>query len=109
MPGEVSKSDWKHFNAVKNLALERLCIRILDDVRKTASDETKTPHERFQSVYKLVNESNDEVARGFDFHSRSRMLQQLAAMQSMDLLRKDEIEAFSEWVQERLAVFAKFE
>jgi len=106
---EVSKSDWKHFNVVRGNALERLCTRVLDNVCKTASDEAKTPHERFLSIYELVNESNQDVARGFDFLSRSRMLLQLAAMQSMNLLVPSEVAGFSQEVQDRLKVFASLD
>lgn len=107
MRNEVSKSDWKHFNAVRAAALERLCSRILDNVCETAADKTKTPHERFLSVYELVNESNQDVARGFDFLSRSRMMLQLAAMQSMNLLEQAELEGFSEKVREQLTRFGE--
>lgn len=107
MGSEVSKSDWKHFNVVRAAALERLCVRILDNVCKTAADETSTPHERFMSVYELVNESNQDIARGFDFLSRSRMVQQLAAMQSMDLIDQTEKEGFSKGVRDQLALFAR--
>lgn len=105
MRNEVSKSDWKHFKAIREVALERLCARILDNICETASDKTKTSHERFLAVYQLVNDSNRDVARGFDFLSRSRMFLQLVSMQQMNLIEQTEVEGFSEEVRQQLARF----
>ena len=105
MRNELSKSDWKHFKAIREVALERLCARILDNVCETASDKTKTSHERFLAVYQLVNDSNRDVARGFDFLSRSRMFLQLVSMQQMNLIEQTGVEGFSEEVRQQLARF----
>ena len=62
-------------------------------------------HERFLAVYQLVNDSNRDVARGFDFLSRSRMILQLVSMQQMNIIEQTEVEGFSEEVRQQLARF----
>jgi beta-galactosidase beta subunit len=101
----MSKSDWKHFNRVKEIALERLCTRILQNVCESATNESKTPHERYLDVYKLVMESNKDIARGFDFHSRSRVISQLLAMQSLEVIDDSDLVKFSDEIRDQLSLF----
>ena len=94
-----TKSDWRHFKHVRELALERLCKRILDDVAANAADSSQTYHERYLKIYKMVQDYDDDIAMGFNEFSRSRMLQQTIFLRSRDLISDDEMSGFSDGVR----------
>ena len=100
---QISKQDWTHFKLVRERTLDRLCERALDALAVAASDTSKTAHERFRSVYSEINEYNEQIAAGFDGLSRSRMLFQLAFMQSLGLLQDDDLAGFTPETQEWIA------
>jgi len=51
---DVSKADWNQFKVVREHALERLCERALNNLVKTASDDSESHHERYLQVYKKI-------------------------------------------------------
>lgn len=102
MANNSSKSDWKHFKHVREIALERLCERALANMTDIASDSSTTFHDRFLQVYRTINECNEQIMAAFDMHSRSRMMVQLAIMQSLNLMEESEIQEFTQQVRDQL-------
>ncbi|MCC9603765.1 hypothetical protein LOC67_24710 [Stieleria sp. JC731] len=105
MNRSVNQSDWKRFRVVRDGALERLCERALDAISATISEKTLSHHARFLQVYEKVHEYNDQVANGFDDLSRSRMIQQIAYLRSMNLISDTEMEGFTQETQDVVARF----
>jgi hypothetical protein len=89
------ESDWKVFRALREIALERLCERILDEASTIISDSGSTHHERFGQLFSLIRDRNHDVARGFDGPKRSAMLAQLSVIHSLGLLEKSDMARFS--------------
>ena len=106
MNTKVRESDWKHFKAIRELALERLCDRALTDVVDKASDSSISQHERFLAVYRSIKDYNKEIGSAFDGLSRSRMMMQLCCMRNLNLIEDSELEAFTQEVQDQLKLFA---
>jgi hypothetical protein len=89
------ESDWKVFRALREVALERLCERILDEASTIISDSGGTHHERFGQLFSLIRDRNHDIARGFDDPKRSAMLAQLSVIHNLGLLEKSDMARFS--------------
>ena len=75
---------------------------MLKDVQQIASDSSLSHHERFLQVCDVIGDRNRTIADAFDDVRRSRMLQQLSAIQALGLLTQDELNRFSDVVRETL-------
>ena len=95
MSSDLPESDWKTFRKLREVALERFCERILAEVGRIASGAKRTSHARYLAAYALIQERDDQIARAFNDSRRSVAAMQLAAMMSLDLIRRDELQYFS--------------
>ena len=107
MNGDPKKSDWKHFKVVREAVLERMCERILNEVRDIAADESNTFHERHLAAFKAIKDGDQKLESCFDYLSRSRMMMQLGIMNAQGLLEEAEIENFSDEVRQQLESFKR--
>lgn len=74
----IRESEWKVFRRFHAIALERFCERVLSEIGRLASDDSKTHHERYLAVFKLIKQRDKELADAFDSPSRSSAVEQLA-------------------------------
>ncbi len=95
MPHEIKEFDWKVLKRLHPVALERYCERVLTEIGSAKNDDARNFHERYLSIFKIVERRDREMARIFDDLKRSRALTMLAQMCSVGLLTEDEISAFS--------------
>lgn len=77
---EIKESDWKVLRRMHPLALERFCARVLRDLEQAAHDSSRSLHQRYLEVYRLIQQRNLQMARLFDDPKRSRALSMLAQM-----------------------------
>ncbi len=106
---DIKESDWKIFKGLRKLALERFCDRALGEVARINSDSTKTKHERFGAIYRLVRERDKEIHPIFDFLRRSTAIRQICAFRFHDLLTAQELGQFSpELVQDVEGILAVY-
>ena len=89
------ESDWKVFRELREVALERLCERILDEAAMRISNTKSTHHERFGQLFSLIRDRNRDIARGFDGPRRSAMLAQLGVIHGLDILEPSDMARFS--------------
>ena len=101
---EIKESDWKILRQLQSPALERLCKEILLEIAQINDDTAKTFHERYLSIYKILQRRDKEIADIFNGFSRSTALLRLAAMKSRGLLTEDEFSRFSQETQEVIAL-----
>jgi hypothetical protein len=92
---DIAESDWRIFKGLRELALERFCERILGDIARISSDTTKTKHERYVAIYRLVRERDKEIVPIFDHLRRSSAVRQIIAFRSHDLLTAQELRQLS--------------
>jgi hypothetical protein len=102
MSYDIKESDWKIFRELRELALDRFCKRVLDEINRAASDPKKTAHQRYLVIYKLIHKRDDELAFAFNSPRRSVALEQIAAMHSRGLFAADEFARFSPELRERV-------
>ena len=96
MNGHIKESDWKVFRSIHEIALNRFCERILTEVQQTAAaDGSKSPHEKYLQVFKLIEERDDEMARAFSDFRRSTASLQLGIIYSLGVLTEEELMRFS--------------
>lgn len=74
--------------------------RVLAEITRIAADPKRSHHERYLAIYRRLQKRDRELARAFDDPRRSRMIAQLAAIQSFRLLEPDELAGFSEGTQQ---------
>jgi len=92
---DIKESDWKVFKRVREAALERFCARVLDEVARINSDNTKSKHERYLAICRLVHERDKEVTPIFDHLRRSTAVTQLCSFRLNDLMTEQELRQFS--------------
>lgn len=83
------------FRELRDMALERLCDRILDEARREIGRSGKSSHERYLSLYQGIQKGDDDIARGFNDSRRSTALTQIGIIHSMGLFTGEELRRFS--------------
>ena len=103
---DITEPDWRIFKGLRKVALERFCERVLGEIAGISSDATKTKHERYLAIYRLVRERDKEIDPIFDHLRRSTAVRQICAFRSHDLLAAQELRQFSpefvKWIEDIL-------
>jgi hypothetical protein len=95
MQRDIKESDWKLFRKVRELALERFCQRVLDEVEALKADVAKSAHERYIGIYRLTRERDRELADMFNAPGRSVAAMQLCMIARDGLVTEEELAQFS--------------
>ena len=86
---------WKLFKPLREIALERFCEQVLDEVSRISSDGSKSKHERYLAIYRLMRERDKEIDPIFDTLRRSTAVRQLCSFRSCDLVTEQELQQLS--------------
>jgi len=92
---DFTESDWKTFRELRDVALERFCRRVLEELEALRLDTSRTYHERYLDVFRWLQKRDEELAHAFNDPRRSRMIAQLAAIHAYGLLEPDELARFT--------------
>lgn len=92
---ERPESDWKVFRELREVALERFCKRVLDEVERRCRNASQSHHQRYLNVFRFLQSRDEELAHAFNDPRRSRMIVQLAAIHAYGLLEARELERFT--------------
>ena len=98
----IPESDWKIFKRVHPLALERLCERILEESRKICDTKNLSAHKRYLRLYRHIEKRDKDIAQAFNDYRRSTAILCLRAMYFLDLLTDEDLEQFSDQVQDMI-------
>jgi hypothetical protein len=101
---DFSEADWKHLRSIKDAALDRFCERALRECSEIIADPARTAHERYLTVFELLEERDDELATAFNDLRRSTALLKLTSMRGLGLVTDEEMEGFSPDTRERTDV-----
>jgi hypothetical protein len=99
---DIGKTDWKIFKELRELALERFCSRVLDEIARIGSDQAKSKHERYLAIYRLIQERDREIDPIFDTLRRSSAVSQLCAFRVRELITEEEFRSLSTELRERI-------
>ena len=100
MSTHIAESDWKIFRELSAVALDRFCERVLAEIARVSTEQGKSNHERYLTVFRLVHDRNKELAAAFDDSRRSTAVRQLARIQALGLLTDDEMARFGPQTRE---------
>jgi hypothetical protein len=104
---EFPESDWRVFRELREVALDRFCKRVLDEVERLRRDASRSHHERYLDVFRLLRDRDEELARAFNDPRRSRMVWQLAAIHCNGLLEPHELERLTPQTRETIESFSR--
>ena len=107
MPYTVPESDWKVFRELREVALQRFCERVLGELLPLTQDHSRSPHERYLAVFRLVRERDEQLANAFNDPARSRMILQLATIRTLGILSPSELERFTQETRSILELLVK--
>ena len=96
VPHNVSESDWKAFRELREVALQRFCERVLEELLPLTQDRSWSHHERYLAVFRLIQGRDEQLANAFNDPARSRMIVQLAVIRALGLLSPGELERFTQ-------------
>jgi len=102
---DITEKDWRVFKGLRKLALERFCDRVLSDIASIGSDETRSKHERYLAIYRLVDERDSEIETIFAYLRRSTAFRQIRSFRSNGLLTGEELRQFSPELVKRVENF----
>src|SRR5882724_10653185 len=95
MSGNIPERDWKIFRELRQVALQRLCDKILAEAKAEIDRPGKSSHEKYLSLFKLIQKRDDDIARGFNDLRRSTAVMQIGIIHSMGLFTGEELRRFS--------------
>ena len=96
----IRESDWKIFNKIKDIAIERFCEKAIVEYKEILEDTAEHVHNRYLLHYKVVQVRNKQMALIFDGHSRSKAWLQLLAMRGECLVDDSLVAELSEEFRE---------
>jgi len=91
----ISEADWRVFKEVRAVALDRFCRRILDECRTLCDEPSESAHQRYLSLYKLLQQRDKEIAEAFNDFRRSTAIFALMTMRQYGLVTEAEWKRFS--------------
>ena len=99
----LPERDWRVLRVVKSAALHRYCAKVLEECSKVIGAPGSHPHERYLSLYKLIQERDYRIAVAFKDLRRSTAGARLAAMIELGVVTDEEVAEFTpetrEWIQ----------
>ena len=105
MTRQIKESDWRLLRQFQPLALDRFCQRVLAEVKQVTSKSTKSHHQRFLDVFRLMIKGNKDLGNAFDDLRRSNAILKLAVIKSHDLLTDEEFPRFSPETREAVSIW----
>ena len=96
MSRDLPERDWKHLRVVHAQALQRFCEQTLSETQGILGDSTRTPHERYLTLYTLIGQRDADMARLFNDLRRSTAALHLAGLVASGLVTAEKLAGFSE-------------
>ena len=103
----IAESDWKHFRKLHSVALERFSQKILSEVESVNADGSKSFHQRYLNIYKIIERRDKELSKAFNDSRRSTALMQLVSIYTLGLITEVELNGFSQEVVSVVKSFNK--
>jgi hypothetical protein len=99
--------DWKQLRSIQEVALDRYCKRVLGECDAIVRDTTRSAHERYIEMFRLMRDRDRALAGAFDDLRRSTALQRLAAIVQLELLADADLHQFSPETRESAIALAQ--
>lgn len=107
MSQTIPESDRRTFRALREIALERFCKRVLEELEALPQDSSQSYHERYLDVFQLLQKRDEELVYAFNNPRRSTMIARLAAIHAYGLLELHELARFTSVTRDTIESLAK--
>lgn len=97
----MKESDWKQFKVIREKAVERFCVRALEEFEEAISHGDRHPHNRYLLFSRLVQNRDEEMSLIFDGNSRSRAAIQLTVIRAKGLVEESLLAGLSDEFREQ--------
>jgi len=97
----VSDSDWKNYQKLYDLALDRFCRSVLANAQTIAQNDVLSAHARYRTLYRLMRNRDKDMAMAFNVGRRSEVSLSLMTMIAYDLLTDEELLVLSDELRRR--------
>jgi lipid II:glycine glycyltransferase (peptidoglycan interpeptide bridge formation enzyme) len=91
---EIPERDWKAWRKLSENALERFCVRVLDEV-SSFREGVESAHSRYLELFRYLRERDDEIADVFNDQRRSNAYVQITAAVRTGIVTREELTVFS--------------
>jgi hypothetical protein len=88
---KIPERDWKRWRALREIALERYCVKILDAVAKFKSGK-ETAHDRYLKLWKFLHKHDRIIGIVFNNPRRSTAYIRMHAL-TEGIITRDELKA----------------
>ncbi|MHC4302568.1 MAG: hypothetical protein ACYS7Y_35355 [Planctomycetota bacterium] len=109
MTRDIPESDWKVFRELRDIALERFCKRVFDEIDRFRHDDSQTYHQRYIDLFQSLIDRDVEMARAFNNPRRSTMFLQLVMIHALGLVEPQELARFTPATREHVESRSKEE
>ncbi|MBJ6727178.1 hypothetical protein [Geomesophilobacter sediminis] len=98
----LPESDWKYLKRIKDELLADLCRRINEKAVRIVQRPGLTEHEKYQKLYRHIEDSDKIVANCFDDWRHSNLWLKVVCLRKHKLLSDDHLKSLSGELRDRL-------
>lgn len=102
MPSDLPERDWRIFRKLRQKALDLYCARVLADIAAVIADTSKSNHDRYLELHRLIRARERDLAHAFDRMTRAHAMFELCSIAQLNLLTDEELSQFSQPTQDSL-------
>lgn len=108
MNDRIKESDWKVFKKIRPIALQRYCDKVMKNVDEIINNKQRDSHDRYLSMYEIVQDGDEKLSSMFDSFSRSKATNQLVMFYDTGIISDEELAQFSDETREYVLAIIKF-
>ena len=105
MNDNPKESDWKRYSSMVDEMRDRYLEKKNEALVAELKNPAKTPTERFWKTYEKIKREERMLEECLGYHARSKMFMQMAMMIRYGMLKKEDLEGFSDELKERFEQF----
>jgi hypothetical protein len=102
---QIAEADWKLWRRLREQALERFCLKVLDDAAKFKDGEG-TAHDRYLKLFQLVKRRDRKLADIFNDSRRSNAFIQITIAANAKLITEEDLARFTQETQDVVALLS---
>lgn len=99
----TSDSDWKNYNHLYDLALDRFCQGVLANAQTIAQNDALSAQARYRTLYRFMRNRDKDMAMAFNVGRRREISLSLRLMIAYDLLDDQELAVLSNELRESIS------
>lgn len=97
---DFPEKDWKVLRKHKDHLLNSFCETVFDKLEKIKSDKSKSSHERYLILWKMLKKEDRKIGDMFNDWRRSRAIERIASMVANGVLNEEIFSEFSEYTRQ---------